>query len=178
MKKLLIKLIAVVLAVFVLILLVSSVHSFYLDLNSRGFFMVKEEKHFHQKLKEFKDSEKETIKLRELTNFEWDHVILFTPYDSYFSKMGEYIELNKFTIKNKENNYLNHISYGECCYNIVFLKINTKTSYIIRGYLSKDGETRLLEIKNNRAPHAKAIEEHFGDNNTYLKKENHRLSLY
>lgn len=52
----------------------------YSELNKRGAFMIKEEKYFYEKLREFKYSGKETVFLKELTNFEWKSLKIYTPY--------------------------------------------------------------------------------------------------
>jgi hypothetical protein len=52
----------------------------YKNLYDNGFFMNKKEKYFYSKLRDFKKSGKDYIELRELTNFEWDAVSVFSSY--------------------------------------------------------------------------------------------------
>lgn len=66
--------------IFALLLLAVSGFFVYKKLDSKDFFMSKEERFFYQKLKEFKESGKDSIALKELTNFEWENVCDIQPY--------------------------------------------------------------------------------------------------
>ena len=97
MKKLLIKLMMVVLASFFLITLALGSLKLYWHLDSQGFFMTKEEKYFYQKLKEFRDSGKEIIELKKLTNFAWDFVVFYPPYGGFPDRKA----VSKFKLSKK-----------------------------------------------------------------------------
>jgi hypothetical protein len=83
------------LPISVLIILATIAFFAYKKLDSEGFFMSKEEKYFYQKLKEFKDSGKDSIHLKELTNFEWEYVCYMGPYSGIDDKRFEGVILNK-----------------------------------------------------------------------------------
>lgn len=59
---------------FLVFILIAGGSYFLLD---RGFFSNKEERYFRSKLEEFKSSNKKSVDLVKLTNFEWDKVCLF-----------------------------------------------------------------------------------------------------
>ncbi|MBU6140975.1 MAG: hypothetical protein KGP29_05445 [Proteobacteria bacterium] len=54
-----------------------------------------DEKYFYQKIKEFKDSGKDSIPLKELTNFEWENVCYVWPYGDNKDKRFIGAKLNK-----------------------------------------------------------------------------------
>lgn len=56
---------------------------------------LEEEKYFYQKLTEFKESEKDSIDLKELTNFEWEDVCYMWPYGGVDDERFKGVKLNK-----------------------------------------------------------------------------------
>lgn len=91
----------------------------YSELNKRGAFMTKEEKYFYEKLREFKYSGKETVFLKELTNFEWDRVVFVKPYEGLLSDELNSFKLNKRVMSNDDG-------VGT----LIFLDIKAKTGLV------------------------------------------------
>ena len=93
----------------------------YLKLDQAGFFLSKEEKYFYRKLKEFKESEKEVILLKDLTNFEWDKVGYVGPY----SGVEFYIDEKHYKLNKKVDNQSDSLA----C--LLFINNKSKTGIVI-----------------------------------------------
>ncbi len=116
MKKIILR---TFLGFFILIFLVPTSCILHRKLSHTEFYQdlmrSKEEKYFYQKLKEFKDSKKDSILLKDLTNFEWDEVCVAQTYSA--TEENSYAE---FYLKNRkkaefvsDQKYFNEIVEGK-----------------------------------------------------------------
>ena len=138
------KLVKIILIPTTIVLLSFMIFKSYTYLYQNGYFLSKEEKYFYQELKKFVDSGKESIELKELTNFEWDEVAFIEPYS--FPNDSKSIYSEDFKLNKKISNSQDH----EAC--LLFLNTKTKYGYVIEvsPYSYKSSSNEFLHLSEAR----------------------------